>query len=51
MLEASKVARPETPREFLAVIEDDQDVRLLIETTQGIPLQRRECGGDRRRGT
>ena len=31
-MEASKVARTETPMEFLAVIEDDPDVQLLIET-------------------
>ena len=31
-MEASRVARTETPLEFLAVIEDDPDVQLLIET-------------------
>jgi DNA-binding NarL/FixJ family response regulator len=31
-MEASRVARTETPMEFLAVIEDDPDVQLLIET-------------------
>jgi hypothetical protein len=31
-MEASRVARTETPTKFLAVIEDDPDVQLLIET-------------------
>ena len=31
-MEASKVARTEAPVEFLAVIDDDPDVQLLIET-------------------
>ena len=31
-MEASKVARTETPTKFLAVIEDDPDVQLLIQT-------------------
>ena len=30
-MKASKVARTETPMEFLTVIEDDPDVQLLIE--------------------
>jgi DNA-binding response OmpR family regulator len=31
-MEASKVARTDTPAKFLAVIEDDPDVQLLIQT-------------------